>query len=96
PLIVAGGHDPLLEWALREMGRRCADRLIQIDDTVRKRIIDRFKKENRKRGFIAPLQEVHHLEPEELTEFLGEALPSGFIWARDCDDVTPEASATGG
>jgi len=78
------------------MGRRCADRLIQIDDTVRKRIIDRFKKENRKRGFIAPLQEVHHLEPEELTEFLGEALPSGFIWARDCDDVTPEASATGG
>lgn len=93
PRTIAGSA--YLEWALREMGRRCADRLIQIDDSVRKRIIDRFKKENRKRGFLAPLLEIQHLEPEELTEFLGEALPSGFVWARDRNEPDAGEAPTG-
>ncbi|GAB4266914.1 MAG: Hsp70 family protein [Candidatus Rifleibacteriota bacterium] len=72
-----------LDWALRELGRKTGDRLVQIDDIIRKRIIDVFKKKHRKKSFIDPLVKTARLDDKELAEFTGESLPSGFVWVKD-------------
>jgi hypothetical protein len=72
-----------LDSALREIGRKTGDRLVQIDDILRKGILDIFKKKMRKKAFIQPLLKTARLEDKELTEIIGEALPSGFVWVKD-------------
>lgn len=72
-----------LDSALREIGRKTGDRLVQIDDLLRKGILDLFKKKMRKKSFIQPLLKSARLEDKELAEIIGEALPSGFVWVKD-------------
>lgn len=72
-----------LDSALRELARKTGDRLVQIDDELRKKVLDTFKKKNRKRTFIKPLVKVAKLNESELAEFIGESLPSGFLWVKD-------------
>ena len=72
-----------LDTALREIGRKTGDRLVQIDDIIRKDIVDIFKKKLRKKSFIQPLLKTVKLEEKDLQEITGEALPSGFIWVKD-------------
>lgn len=72
-----------LDSALREIGRKTGDRLVQIDDLLRKSILDVFKKKLRKKAFIQPLLKATQLEDKELAEMIGEALPSGFVWVKD-------------
>ncbi|KAF1082371.1 MAG: DnaK-related protein [Candidatus Rifleibacterium amylolyticum] len=72
-----------LDSALREIGRKTGDRLVQIDDLLRKGILDVFKKKVRKKAFIQPLLKAARLEDRELAEIIGEALPSGFVWVKD-------------
>ncbi len=71
------------DWALRELGRKTGDRLVQIDDATRKRIVDLFKKRNRKKQFLTPLIEIRRLAAEDYADFCGETLPSGFVWVRE-------------
>ncbi|MFZ5951487.1 MAG: Hsp70 family protein [Candidatus Rifleibacteriota bacterium] len=72
-----------LDWALREIGRKTGDMLVQIDDQLRKSIIEVFKKKHRKKGFIDPLLKAARLDDKDLAEFAGESLPSGFVWVKD-------------
>lgn len=72
-----------LDSALREIGRKTGDRLVQIDDLLRKNILDVFKKKLRKKAFIQPLLKAARLEDKDLAEITGEALPSGFVWVKD-------------
>lgn len=72
-----------LDTALREIGRKTGDRLVQIDDVLRKGILDVFKKKMRKKAFIQPLLKAASLDEKELAEFTGENLPSGFVWVKD-------------
>ncbi|NCB37235.1 MAG: hypothetical protein EOM80_00565 [Erysipelotrichia bacterium] len=72
-----------LDSALREIGRKTGDRLVQIDDLLRKNILDIMKKKLRKKAFIQPLLKAARLEDKELAEIMGEALPSGFVWVKD-------------
>ena len=72
-----------LDWALREIGRKTGDRLIQIDDVLRKKIVDLFKKKMRKKAFIQPLEKAGKLQEKDLAEFTGENLPSGFVWVKE-------------
>ncbi|HNX76697.1 MAG TPA: Hsp70 family protein [Candidatus Rifleibacterium sp.] len=72
-----------LDTALREIGRKTGDRLVQIDDLLRKHILDVFKKKLRKKAFIQPLLKAARLEEKDLAELVGEALPSGFVWVKD-------------
>lgn len=74
-----------LDWALRELGRKTGDKLIQIDDVIRKKIIDVFKQKHRKKAFIQPLLKAARLKEKDLAEFTGESLPSGFLWVKDID-----------
>lgn len=75
-----------LDTALREIGRKTGDRLVQIDDLLRKNILDVFKKKLRKKAFIQPLLKAARLDDKELAEFTGETLPSGFVWVKDSSD----------
>ena len=72
-----------LDTALREIGRKTGDRLVQIDDLLRKNILEIFKKKLRKKAFIQPLLKAARLEEKDLAELVGEALPSGFVWVKD-------------
>lgn len=72
-----------LDSALRELARKTGDRLVQIDDELRKKVLDVFKKKNRKKTFIKPIVKVARLNESELAEFIGESLPSGFLWVKD-------------
>jgi hypothetical protein len=72
-----------LDWALRELGRKTGDRLVQIDDVIRKKILEVFKKKHRKKSFIDPLVKTAKLNDKDLAEFTGESLPSGFVWVKD-------------
>lgn len=72
-----------IDTALREIGRKTGDRLVQIDDQLRKEILDIFKKKLRKKSFIQPLLKAVKLEEKDLQEITGEALPSGFVWVKD-------------
>lgn len=72
-----------LDTALREIGRKTGDRLVQIDDELRKQILELFKKKLRKKAFIQPILKAVKLEEKDLQEISGEALPSGFIWVKD-------------
>ncbi len=72
-----------LDTALREIGRKTGDRLVQIDDLLRKNILDVFKKKMRKKSFIQPLLKAARLDDRDLAELTGESLPSGFIWVKD-------------
>ncbi|MDD3146818.1 MAG: Hsp70 family protein [Candidatus Riflebacteria bacterium] len=72
-----------LDTALREIGRKTGDRLVQIDDLLRKSILDIFKKKLRKKAFIQPLLKAVRLEEKDLAELVGESLPSGFVWVKD-------------
>jgi molecular chaperone DnaK (HSP70) len=74
-----------LDWALRELGRKTGDRLVQIDDVLRKNIVDIFKKKHRKKAFIKPLLKAARLADKDLAEFIGESLPSGFVWVKDME-----------
>lgn len=74
-----------LDTALREIGRKTGDRLVQIEDNLRKEILDVFKKKLRKKNFIQPLLKAVKLEEKDLQEITGEVLPSGFIWVKDND-----------
>ncbi|MBF0498819.1 MAG: Hsp70 family protein [Candidatus Riflebacteria bacterium] len=78
-----------LDWALKELGRKVGDLLVQIDEQTRRRIIEQLKRNNRKKEFLAPLHNIRRLEESEIAESFGEALPNGFLWVRD-DDVSPE------
>jgi len=80
-----------LFWALRELGRKTGDRLVQIDDTLRRRIIDVMKKENRKKSFMTPLIEIVTLQNDDFAEYCGESLPSGFVWVKE---ETPSSSTS--
>lgn len=71
------------DWALREFGRKTGDRLVQMDDALRKRIIERLKTGERKKSFMQPLLEVQILQADDLAEFCGERLPSGFVWVSE-------------
>jgi hypothetical protein len=72
-----------LDWALREIGRKTGDMLVQIDDVLRKNIVDVFKKKHRKKAFIDPLLKAARLDEKDLAEYAGESLPSGFVWVKD-------------
>jgi molecular chaperone DnaK (HSP70) len=72
-----------LDWALKELGRRSADRLMQVDDGLRKKITDQLRKHNRKKDFIAPLLEIRELTGDDFAESVGETLPNGFVWVKD-------------
>ena len=72
-----------LDTALREIGRKTGDRMVQIEDPLRKEILDVFKKKLKKKNFIKPLLKAVKLEENDLQEITGEALPSGFIWVKD-------------
>ncbi|MDD2623509.1 MAG: Hsp70 family protein [Candidatus Riflebacteria bacterium] len=72
-----------LDTALRELGRKTGDRLVQIDDLIRKDIIDIFKKKQRKNAFLKPLIKAAKLEDNDLAEITGEALPSGVVWVKE-------------
>ncbi len=72
-----------IDWALREFGRKTGDRLVQIDDAVRKTIIERLKANDRKKSFLHPLLEIQTLQADDLAEFCGERLPSGFLWVSE-------------
>jgi molecular chaperone DnaK (HSP70) len=72
-----------LDWALRELGRKTGDRLVQIDDVIRKNIVDILKKKHRKKSFIEPLLKAGKLNDKDLAEFTGESLPSGFVWVKE-------------
>lgn len=72
-----------LDWALREIGRKTGDMLVQIDDVLRKNIVDAFKKKHRKKAFIDPLLKAAKLNEKDLAEYAGESLPSGFVWVKD-------------
>lgn len=98
--VVSGWADQLLlrgpspagssyaDWALREFGRKTGDRLIQMDDALRKRIIERLKTADRKKSFLQPLLEVQILQADDLAEFCGERLPSGFVWVSDSESAS--------
>lgn len=72
-----------LDWALREIGRKTGDMLVQIDDVLRKAIVEVFKKKHRKKAFIDPLLKAARLNERDLAEYAGESLPSGFVWVKD-------------
>jgi hypothetical protein len=72
-----------LDWALRELGRKTGDKLVQINDVLRKKIVDLFKKKHRKKSFINPLLKAGKLDEKDLAEFIGESLPSGFVWVKE-------------
>ncbi|MGM0599243.1 MAG: Hsp70 family protein [Candidatus Rifleibacteriota bacterium] len=72
-----------LDWALKEIGRKTGDKLVQIDDVLRKKIVDLFKKKKRKKNFIAPLVKTAKLSDKDLSEFTGDSLPSGFVWVKE-------------
>ncbi|NLI74913.1 MAG: Hsp70 family protein [Candidatus Riflebacteria bacterium] len=90
PRSVSGGGS-YLDWALRELGRKTADRLVRIDDVLRKRIVDQFRKAGKKKAFLDPLLEVHDLQADDYAQFCGESLPSGFVWVQDLPPATPAA-----
>lgn len=75
-----------LDWALRELGRKVGDRLVQIDEQLRRKIIELLKKHARKKEFIAPLHTIKRAEEADFAESVGEAMPSGFVWLRVDDD----------
>ncbi len=79
-----------LDTALREIGRKTGDRLVQIDDLLRKNILEVFKKKLRKKAFIQPLLKAARLEDKELAEIVGEALPSGFVWVKDQPQISSD------
>ena len=72
-----------LDWALRELGRKTGDKLVQIDDVIRKKIVDILKQKHRKKSFIQPLIKAARLAEKDLAEFTGESLPSGFLWVKE-------------
>lgn len=72
-----------LDTALRELGRKTGDRLVQIDDQIRKDIIEIFKKKQRKNAFLKPLIKAAKLEDNDLAEITGEVLPSGVVWVKE-------------
>ena len=72
-----------LDTALREIGRKTGDRMVQIEDQLRKEILDVFKKKLKKKNFIKPLLKAVKLEEIDLQEITGEVLPSGFVWVKD-------------
>jgi molecular chaperone DnaK (HSP70) len=72
-----------LDTALREIGRKTGDRMVQIEDQLRKEILDVFKKKLKKKNFIKPLLKAVKLEENDLQEITGEVLPSGFVWVKD-------------
>ena len=74
-----------LDTALREIGRKTGDRMVQIEDQLRSEILDVFKKKLKKKNFIKPLLKAAKLEEKELQEITGEVLPSGFVWVKDAD-----------
>ena len=74
-----------LDTALREIGRKTGDRMVQIEDQLRSEILDVFKKKLKKKNFIKPLLKAAKLEEKELQEITGEVLPSGFVWVKDED-----------
>jgi len=71
------------DLALRELGRKTSDRLSRIDDVLRKRIIDLFKKTGKKKSFFAPLLDVQEFKADDYATLCGEELPSGFVWVKD-------------
>ncbi len=72
-----------LDTCLKELGRKTGDRLVEIDDNLRKKIIEILKKKQRKKSFIAPLLKAAQLEEKDLIEITGEVLPSGFVWVKE-------------
>ncbi len=72
-----------LDTALREIGRKTGDRMVQIEDQLRNDILDVFKKKLKKKNFIKPLLKAVKLEENDLQEITGEVLPSGFVWVKD-------------
>jgi molecular chaperone DnaK (HSP70) len=74
-----------LDTALREIGRKTGDRMVQIEDQLRSDILDIFKKKLKKKNFIKPLLKAVKLEENDLQEITGEVLPSGFVWVKDSD-----------
>ncbi|NLM16423.1 MAG: Hsp70 family protein [Candidatus Riflebacteria bacterium] len=72
-----------LDTALRELGRKTGDRLVQLEETQRKLIIEVFRKKNLKNSFIKPLQKAGQRGGAELAEFTGEVLPTGFTWIKE-------------
>ncbi|MFZ2956299.1 MAG: Hsp70 family protein [Candidatus Ozemobacteraceae bacterium] len=84
-----------LDWALKELGRKVGDRLVQIDEQTRRRIVEQLKRNNRKKDFLAPLHHVRRLEETEIADSFGEALPNGFLWVREDDPPTDEEILSG-
>ena len=74
-----------LDTALREIGRKTGDRMVQIEDQLRSDILDVFNKKLKKKNFIKPLLKAVKLEEKDLQEITGEVLPSGFVWVKDSD-----------
>jgi hypothetical protein len=72
-----------LDTALREIGRKTGDRMVQIEDQLRNDILEVFKKKLKKKNFIKPLLKAVKLEENDLQEITGEVLPSGFVWVKD-------------
>ena len=75
-----------LDTALREIGRKTGDRMVQIEDQLRNDILDVFKKKLKKKNFIKPLLKAVKLEENDLQEITGEVLPSGFVWIKDAEE----------
>ena len=88
------GHtqNSYLDWALKEIGRKTGDRLTQIDDLTRKRLVDLLKKHGRKKEFLAPLLHLEAWRPEDFAEGVGDQLPNGFVWVKDTGAESANAS----
>ena len=71
------------DWALRELARKTGDRLTQIDDVLRKQVLELLKKKARKKSFLEPVLKVQPLKQEDYAEYGGEQLPSGLVWVKD-------------
>jgi molecular chaperone DnaK (HSP70) len=86
----ANTQNSYLDWALKEIGRKTGDRLTQVDDLVRKHIVEVLKKHGRKKEFLAPLIHVEAWRPEDFAEGVGDQLPNGFVWVKDTTNGAEE------
>lgn len=75
------GHS-YLDWAMREIARKTGDRMVQVDDLIRKKVHEVLKQKSHKKQFLQPLLKVRVFNSESIGELIGETLPSGFIWAK--------------
>ncbi len=64
-------------FALAQMARVSGDRVRDVDETLRQRVIERLEALGADETILRPVRAYHELEAEQQGEALGDALPSG-------------------